>query len=462
MFALDRHKAAHIAEVISANFPVPRDFLEGAVRDIAGPRQPSVHGTGDVPAAGSATRPFSEITPDEEGWDRARRTLVRAIQASATLERDDRLFPGDIEQFTSPSGGLCIATGAAGVLYALSAAGAGCLPEHVEWLVKRTAEPLLGSRLGLYDGLIGVACILDSLGQPDTAQRLAEMFLAERWERLGTDLYGGLSGIALALLHLGGTTGEPRLSEAGLRAADIVTRRVQVLGSEPDRRPVGLLRGFAGPGLLLVRMFERTGDSGYLDLAAAAINADLDKCVLNARGALEVDEGWRLMPYLDGGSAGIGLVIDDFLRHRRVATFERAAEAIRTAACSTYYAQPGLLRGRAGMLLYLARDQAPGEAARDPRLAAHIRRLAWHAIGYQGGVAFPGESLFRLSMDLATGTAGVLIGLAAALSATGCDLPFHATTRHQPCGSAWASSHTDSPGGSSVQGSDEELVVPRR
>jgi hypothetical protein len=56
----------------------------------------------------------------------------------------------------------------------------------------------------------------------------------------------------------------------------------------------------------------------------------------------------------------------------------------------------------------------------------------------------------------------VLIGLAAALSATGCDLPFHATTRHQPCGSAWASSHTDSPGGSSVQGSDEELVVPRR
>ena len=194
----------------------------------------------------------------------------------------------------------------------------------------------------------------------------------------------------------------------------------------------GLLRGPSGPALLFIRMFERTGDPGYLDLAAAALSADLDRCVLDRKGALKVDEGWRLMPYLDGGSAGIGLVIDDFLAHRRDARFEQAAEGIRTAACSTYFAQPGLFRGRAGMLLYLSRAAAPDHAADDPRVAAHVRRLAWHAISYRGGTAFPGETLFRLSMDLATGTAGVLLGLAMALSPDGAELPCHHRPAQRP------------------------------
>ena len=168
-------------------------------------------------------------------------------------------------------------------------------------------------------------------------------------------------------------------------------------------------------------MFERTRDHRYLDLAAAAIGADLDRCVLDGQGALKVDEGWRLMPYLDGGSAGVGLVIDDFLAHRRDDRFEQAVKGIRAAACSTYFAQPSLFRGRAGMLLYLSHGRAPGDAAGDPQVAAHVRRLAWHAISYRGGTAFPGETLFRLSMDLATGTAGVLLGLASALSPDGAD-----------------------------------------
>ena len=40
-------------------------------------------------------------------------------------------------------------------------------------------------------------------------------------------------------------------------------------------------------------------------------------------------------------------------------------------------------------------------------------RLAWHALPYRDGIAFPGEQLLRLSMDLGTGTAGVLAAVAA-------------------------------------------------
>src|ERR1700730_18637623 len=163
---------------------------------------------------------------------------------------------------------------------------------------------------------------------------------------------GGEAPRALARRLLGMARGEVGLGEAGLAAADLLAARVPLLRSGEERSQAGLLHGCSGPALLFVRMFERTGDPGYLDLAATALGAYLDRCVLTDKGALHVDDGWRTMPYLDGGSVGIGLVIDDFRAHRHVARVEQAAGAIRTAASSTYYAQPGLLRGRAGMMLY--------------------------------------------------------------------------------------------------------------
>jgi hypothetical protein len=57
-------------------------------------------------------------------------------------------------------------------------------------------------------------------------------------------------------------------------------------------------------------------------------------------------------------------------------------------------------------------------------LASHIRRLAWHAMPYGGGLAFTGDQMLRLSMDLATGTAGTLLALGAALHGTPVCLPF--------------------------------------
>jgi Protein kinase domain len=461
LFALDLGKAADIAEVIAEHFPLPPEFLDEAVREITGAQDPPERAAAR-PAAGSG-RAVTRITADPAGWEQARQGLARAIWVSATPSRQDRLFPGDIEQFAAPSGGLCLANGAAGVLYALSEAGAECLPQHVEWLIARTAEPVAGARLGLYDGMLGVAWALDRLGHRDAAMRVADICLAERWERLGTDLHGGLSGVALALLGLGDATGETQLRKAGLRAADIVADRLllDAPGADGGGR-AGLLHGSSGPALLFIRMFERTSDPGYLDLAAAALDADLDRCVLNERGALQVDEGWRTMPYLDGGSVGIGLVISDYSAHRRSARLEQAADAITIAACSTYYAQPGLLRGRAGMLLYLARGQATGEAAGDPRIAAHARRLAWHAIGYREGIAFPGDTLFRLSMDLATGNAGVLLALAAALSPRGGALPFLGPA-HRPADHArpGATGRIDVPG-NPCQGLEKESHTIRR
>jgi hypothetical protein len=395
LLTLNRDKAVGLAEVIADIFPVPAPFLDDAVREITG-------------TAGGSER-VRKPRYDEMGWGELRVALSQAIVASATLDRADRLFPGDIEQFAAPGGGLGLAHGAAGVLYALWRAADVRVPRYERWLADRLASPPRGCRLGLYDGLAGAAWVLAELGHTDAALATADTCLSSRWETLGPGLHGGLAGFSLAMIAIGDTAGQPGLVDAGLHAAELVAGRTC--------QAAGLMRGAAGPALLFIQLFERTRDDRYLDLAGRALAADLARCVTDRKGSLQVDEGWRMLPYLGGGSVGIGMVIDRFLAHRPSAAFEAASAAIRVAARSAFYAQSGLFNGRAGMICYLA-------GCGDPYLDAQVRRLHWHAMQYADGLAFPGDQLLRLSMDLGTGTAGILLALAAASAPGGGALPF--------------------------------------
>ncbi len=421
LLAIDRGKARDLAAAIAEQFPVPRRFLDEAVRSI----------TGGTPPSGP--RP-PRCEPDPPGWERVRDSMASAVLRSATPQRDDRLFPGDIEQFVT--GGLNLAHGAAGVLYALAVTGAGRHPQHEEWLVRRAILPEAGStRLGFYDGLHGVAHVLDLLGHRAEARKVLDICADEldgRWHRLGLDLHGGLAGIGLNLLHLAASMDDPALRDDALRVTEMVADR---LGDEDSVGTVsggehpyaGLLRGASGPALLFLRVAEDTGEERWLEPAATALRQDLRRCLTRQDGSLEVNEGWRTMPYLAEGSVGIGLVLNDYLAHRHDERFATAAAAIRRAAQAPFYVEPGLFSGRAGMILYLSRAYSAGAAARDPDVAAQIRHLDWHAMSYQGDLAFPGEQLLRLSMDLATGTAGVLLAIGTALHHEPVHLPFLAS-----------------------------------
>ncbi|MCD7438114.1 class III lanthionine synthetase LanKC [Streptomyces lincolnensis] len=413
LFVVDRGKAAHLAEVITRQFPdVPREFLDEAVAEIA--RDPVARPSSALPAAYA----------DPGDWPYSRDSMVKAILASATPDREDRLFPGDITQFND-GGGLGLAHGAAGVLYALDAVGAERHEEGERWLLARTAPAPTGTPLGLYDGLAGVAHVLDRLGHRQRALDLIGAILAERWQNLSSDLHGGLAGLGLVLGELARTTGEPELRDRAAEAADILVRRLAEPPADTPRRRAGLMRGATGPALFLLRQYERTGETRLLDAAGVALRRDLACCVTHPGGSLEVDEGWRTLPYLGDGSAGIGMVLDDLLAHVTDADgeFERARSGILTAATSRFYVQPGLLQGRAGMILHLARTGTPG--ASDARLAEQIAGLGWFAMSYQGQLAFPGHQMMRLSMDLGTGTAGCLLALGAALGTrTEAHLPF--------------------------------------
>jgi hypothetical protein len=382
---------------------VPQATIDAAVATVTGP------------AAADETIPADLPLPGRASWPEVRTAITRAIVASATPERDDRLFPGDIAQF-QPGGGVNLSYGAAGVLYALHRTDAGRFPEYDDWLRKHALDPAIG--IGLYDGLHGVAHVLDDLGYRQDALDVLDRCLATPPAALELGLHSGLAGIGLNLLHF---AGEPGVRTAATRVIDQVADRLGRVDDVPetsgDANPrAGLMFGSSGPALLFLHAYERSGDTGLLDLAETALRQDLRRCSRDDAGMLQVNQGWRTLPYLEEGSAGIALVLDRYLRHRANEELADALTALRRVTRSGYFVQPGLFMGRAGLITAAA---SAGESTGEL-----VRGLDWHALPYADGLAFPGNQLLRLSMDLATGSAGVLLALGTALHDQPVALPF--------------------------------------
>jgi hypothetical protein len=156
-----------------------------------------------------------------------------------------------------------------------------------------------------------------------------------------------------------------------------------------------------------------------------ALSCDLTRCVTTTGGNLEVDDaGVRTVSYLDGGSAGIALVIDELLDHREDDRLMANLPLLLKACVGEIVVQATLFNGRSGLIAALSRAGGRTMADFRPAVARHLHRLALHAVAYRGELAYPGEHSLRLSMDVATGSAGVLLAIHAATATTSTFLPF--------------------------------------
>lgn len=428
MLHLDSRKAGQLMAASHALFPLREDYFNTDYFGRAA--EPTAQQSG-----AAAAHPAALLDPDGPyDWPALRESLRAGILATATPERPDRLFPGDIEQFRHGGHGHSLAYGAAGVLYALHASGAAVEPSHVDWLIEavRRDELTPGALIGTH----GAAYALDVLGRQDEALRLLDRLAEAKLTSAGiedglADLSAGLAGIGLVDLHFAQSTGERGWRDSALCAADRLAQWLAGRGPRQARKlgeaREGLAFGASGAALLAVRLYEQTGDPGLLDLAQAALERDLDACRNMADGTVQVADGERVLPYIEIGSAGIGLVLREFLAHRPDSPLAAIEAGIAKACDVDFVIQPGLFNGRAAFIAYLTRLRDAGVEVAGTDVAAaldrHVRRLAWHAVSYQGHLAFPGDQLLRLSADLASGSAGTMLALGAA-QGQGAGLPF--------------------------------------
>ncbi|MFE5537669.1 class III lanthionine synthetase LanKC [Streptomyces sp. NPDC056492] len=402
----DPAKPDQLARWAHELFPLPAGYAHeaaAAMAAIAGTAPPAAPGPGAVGAR----------------WEENRAGLVAALTACATPDREDRLFPNDPDG-AREGGGTSLSHGAAGVLYALHATGHAVDPAWTDWLTAATLRDIDRAPVGLFNGSCGVATVLDLLGRHEEAAEILGRALDRTGEPTSLGLLTGLPGTGLTALGFHARHGDGGHLHHARRIADRIADRVadrigtalgRPAGKSPGTGPTdgaGFTTGAAGAALFLVRLHERTGEPGYLDLAEKALRSDLARCA-DVDGSLQVDDGWRSVIYLGTGSTGIGLALAAFLKHRSGEGLADALASIRLAARGQFTVFPGLLDGRAGLLYFLT---AAGQGADDDAaLQGHRRDLWRHAVPHGDGLAFPGRHLVRLSMDLATGSAGVLLAM---------------------------------------------------
>jgi len=417
-------------DFVRQRFPLPAGYVEETLAELDPDQAALLPPVPFADACGPA-EPDCMVAEAEHGggalpefcWAALRASIVEAIGASATPERQDRLFPGDIEQFTL--GGACFAYGAAGVLHTLAVSGGGRHPQYEHWLLEAVRrEPL--RRPGFYDGAHGVAYVLDFLGHPKEAAGLVEeaapLVAASRDHGLG----GGLAGVGLNLLHFGRTWKDAGLVADSMSIAERLMERLAETRPPRSNAAVGLLRGWTGPALFFLRLYEYTLDRSWLRLAEQALCRDLRHWGYGSDGSSHVSAGRRLSSSLADGSAGVVLVGDMLVGYLPEAACAPDLPALERSCQAEFVSEAGLFSGRAGMLGALATLQRRGADADTERvLHRHLTLLvSLHATHYLGALAFPGNHSLRLSMDFATGSAGVLRAMAIALGGEGTLLPF--------------------------------------
>jgi class III lanthionine synthetase len=349
--------------------------------------------------------------------------VTRYIKTKADFSRRDRLFPADPAVFqTNPLG---LSHGACGVAHVLHRIHGRVDVAIVQWIL---SHQIRGEAYppGLFSGLAGIAWTLMDLELRDQAIEVLERSADHHLLWRSPDLFHGAAGWGMAQLHFFSLIGDERyLSNAVLAGRFLMESRHRESASGADAKcfwtseygvSASLGHGVAGICLFLLYLFLATDDEEYLKVGEQGLEWVLDQGVRNAEGGLtwKVTEGVpSYTPYLRWGSAGIGRSLLRYWHVTRAHKYEEALAQIAIECDRKYTIFPGYHFGLAGiceLFLDMSRFERWAKSA-----DGAIRRLLSGCLLFKltrdAGIAFPGESLNRISCDLGTGSSGVALVL---------------------------------------------------
>jgi serine/threonine protein kinase len=346
-----------------------------------------------------------------------------ALEAMAQPGHPTRVYP------TSPLGyqtnTRAVAAGTAGVLHALHRAGRVCDPAVVRRLRDEALAAAETSTPGLLLGSAGIACVLAELGESDAAETLLAAAAEHPLNNTLATLGGGAAGTALGLLIHYRRTGEQRWADLAQRLLERIPDGDELTSRLSPTRQSGLASGRAGVALALYYLHRLTGDSHLFARGMRLLQEELAYAQPLPDGGLGFKTAHgdsRVYPYLFAGSAGYAAVLARYLAHRPNAEFDTdaatdlgAADVLERClrACSARFAVfAGLFPGLAGLAVVLA--DAGNRLGRPELVDASLtsaRGLFRYAVPHKDGVVWLSEPGQRISADLWSGSAGILLAL---------------------------------------------------
>ena len=382
------------------------DEIEDISREVAG-----IEGSVITPIA--PVRALNRVP--ERSWTRELRNGL--IAASALHHQKGRIYPvhyrGLEEDWTG------IASGDATIARVLGAS----LPSF----------PTPNTRhLGLMNGLVGDLLALEKDFPHETAEvvrtKLDTLLASENYS-----VFSGLPGILLGLTRLRVVKEDGELSTRVAEAVESLARRYIAdpefivvskmnRGNDPRMQSTGLLYGNLGLAWVFNTALRQPGFLREVDLLETACTTALARELASYTeqdGSFLADQGTRGLPYLATGSAGFGVLLPRVREDLWPEGLRSCLPGLRKACDAPGSMFAGLFNGYAGLLLgYAGLTRLLDENSAAEQAQMRLRRsLERNAVGLVSATDSPAAMIcgdgWRLSGDVATGTAGVLVALRA-------------------------------------------------
>ncbi|MEK4275810.1 class III lanthionine synthetase LanKC [Paenibacillus sp. FSL R7-0026] len=338
--------------------------------------------------------------------------LIEGMQDNLT--NDERFVHGDIRQFEMNGGKFNFLTGGTGAAFTLIKNNTNSL-EVDKWI----QDFLLGNlntieSNGMFDGKTGILALLYDTGYEAVVLNELKNIRANMNES-NISLRSGLSGIGLFIISLYLETENDEYLQFAKEIEESIerNRNNDARFSTNDWMAVGIgvIDGLSGVSLFYSAMYSITNDKHYLEIARQLIKEDLEKTIFDeVTGSLQtLDNRNRQLPYLSGGSIGIGIAIW-FLNHvSGEDAYQEEINAITKLSqiCSTI--SGGLFDGAGSFLLIPSLMKNNG--GREVIIKEVLSLLNLFLIDKNGYYVYPGQFSYRLADDVYTGSSGIILAL---------------------------------------------------
>ncbi|MBS3678770.1 class III lanthionine synthetase LanKC [Ornithinibacillus massiliensis] len=325
----------------------------------------------------------------------------------------DKLVQGDIRQYIDNEGKLNVQNGAAGAILAFSRSG--ILTDDVNHWVKQKFIQNLGtvSQNGLFTGKAGIGALLYEIGYRTEALNIFEE-IDTNLDPFDITLRSGLAGIGLMLISLYlEVKDEQYLSEIESISKSIdnfISENNELTSKDWSGIPIGIIDGWSGVSLFYSALYSITKDESHYFRALDLINKDLEKTQESKMTLQTLDDANRLLPYLSGGSIGIGIAIV-YLNHvSGKRHFQKELSLITNLSSVKCTINAGLYDGAGSFLLI------PPMLGQNNSNYIYSREYVMNLISLffickRDHILIPGYLCYRLSDDFQTGGSGIILAL---------------------------------------------------
>lgn len=343
------------------------------------------------------------------------RDCLRDGIISNCSERDS-LIQGDIRQHEIIGGNVNVLTGGFGAILALNRSG------EVNEIAMNWVKNYLSQSdhedvpHGLFTGKAGIASVLYEIGFKTEAINIFNSF-NDNYDLNDVSLRSGLAGIGLSLAFLYLDTKNNKYLQETLVIAnhikEFIKEDIELAVQDWSGIPIGIIDGWSGVSIFFSTLYMITGDIDYYNLSRDLISKDLSKCQkqddINILQTL--DNKNRLLPYLSGGSIGIGIAIWYFNKISNKNLFNKELDLIINTNKIRCSYNVGLFDGIGGFLNIPSIIDNENYVLKSNSTTIAIDRLKLYLINDYDKLLCPGNFSYKLSSDIYSGSSGIVLAL---------------------------------------------------